>query len=194
MAEETTGGNQNTGGENTSSEDQTAQQALAQADAQKNGQNQDGEGTDGKSGAETDWKAEAEKWKSQSREQEKRAKANAEAAKKLQEIEDSKKSETQKLNDALAEREVELQQLKLEKVRRDAAVTAGLPMELIDSITAVDPEEATAQAKRLVSFLKPGGPAANNGQTTNFAQGTRPATQQKASADDWIRQASGRNR
>ncbi|MFD5916181.1 hypothetical protein ACFVYP_07025 [Kitasatospora sp. NPDC058201] len=48
-----------------------------------------------------DWQAEAEKWKALSRENETRAKANAEAAKRLAEIEETQKSETEKLADRL---------------------------------------------------------------------------------------------
>lgn len=49
-----------------------------------------------------DWQAEAEKWKKLSRENETRAKANADAAKRLAEIEDAAKSEAEKLAEKLA--------------------------------------------------------------------------------------------
>lgn len=44
-------------------------------------------------------------WRDKAREQEKRAKSNAEAAKRLAEIEDAQKSETQKASEALAKAE-----------------------------------------------------------------------------------------
>ena len=47
-----------------------------------------------------DWHAEADKWKRLSRENEAKAKANAAAANRLAEIEESQKSEQQKLADA----------------------------------------------------------------------------------------------
>jgi hypothetical protein len=53
----------------------------------------------------TDWQAEAEKWKKLSRDNETKAKANADAAKRLAEIEDSQKSETEKLTERLAQAE-----------------------------------------------------------------------------------------
>lgn len=48
-----------------------------------------------------DWQAEADKWKRMSRENEARAKANADAAKRLAEIEDAAKSEADKLAEKL---------------------------------------------------------------------------------------------
>ncbi|MDH6709754.1 hypothetical protein P3T27_006503 [Kitasatospora sp. MAA19] len=49
-----------------------------------------------------DWQAEAEKWKKLSRENETRAKANADAAKRLAELEDAQKSEAERLAERLA--------------------------------------------------------------------------------------------
>jgi membrane protein involved in colicin uptake len=49
-----------------------------------------------------DWQAEAERWKRQSRENETRAKANAEAAKKLAQIEEDQKTEAEKAADRVA--------------------------------------------------------------------------------------------
>lgn len=49
-----------------------------------------------------DWQAEAERWKRQSRENEARAKANAEAAKKLAQIEEDQKTEAEKAADRVA--------------------------------------------------------------------------------------------
>ncbi|MFL6115848.1 MAG: hypothetical protein ACJ786_31540 [Catenulispora sp.] len=49
-----------------------------------------------------DWQAEAEKWKKLSRDNETRAKANADAAKRLGEIEDAAKSDAEKLTEKLA--------------------------------------------------------------------------------------------
>jgi membrane protein involved in colicin uptake len=49
-----------------------------------------------------DWQAEAERWKRQSRENETRAKANAEAAKRLAQIEEDQKTEAEKAADRVA--------------------------------------------------------------------------------------------
>ncbi|MEU1421479.1 hypothetical protein [Kitasatospora sp. NPDC005751] len=48
-----------------------------------------------------DWEAEAAKWKALSRENETRAKANADAAKRLAELEEAQKSDAEKLADRL---------------------------------------------------------------------------------------------
>lgn len=137
-------------------------------------------------GAEKDWAAEAEKWKSLARKHESTAKANAEAARRLQELEDAQKSETQKLNDALAEREVELQQLRVEKVRTQAGRDAGLAPDLWEFITASDPEEAAAQAKRLAARVATPEPGA-----ADLRQGARRPAKAAPNPNDLLRSMAG---
>jgi hypothetical protein len=68
----------------------------------------------------TDWEAEAKKW-------EKRAKANKTAAERLREIEESSKSEAEKLEAA----QRELAEIRAEKARLEVASAKGVPAELL---------------------------------------------------------------
>ena len=86
---------------------------------------QDPPATDG-----PDWKAEARKW-------EQRAKENSSAAARLQELEDAQKSELQKMQDAIAERDAQLADLP-RKARAEAIRFASLAT----SAGFVDPEDA----------------------------------------------------
>lgn len=81
-------------------DDQQAQDILADLvgdnpddDAQEQDDTSDSE-------AERDWRSEADKWKRLSRKHESVAKSNAEAAKKLRELEDQNKSESQRIQEA----------------------------------------------------------------------------------------------
>lgn len=69
---------------------------------------------------ETDWEAEAKKW-------EKRAKSNKTAADKLHEIEESSKSEAEKLEAA----QRELAEIRAEKARLEVASEKGVPAALL---------------------------------------------------------------
>lgn len=97
---------------------------------------------------------------------------------------EAQKSETQKLNDQLTEAQVELQALRVEKVRNAAAREAGLDSDLAEYITAVEPEEALAQAKRLAERLKP--------KAADLKQGVRQTAKPAPSMDDWLRGVTGR--
>ncbi|MBF6189432.1 hypothetical protein [Nocardia farcinica] len=93
-------------------------------------------------------------WKSKSREWEKQSKANAEAAKRLAEIEDAQKSETQKAADAKAKAEAELASVpaKVADALREHLVKlhkiSDEDAELF--LTAADPELLIKQVTRLV--------------------------------------------
>jgi hypothetical protein len=89
--------------------------------------------------AEKDWQAEAEKWKRMSRENEGRAKDNADAAKRLTQLEESQKTESQKLADAKASAEERATGAELRALRLEVAFEKGL---------------TSAQAKRLVGRSK----------------------------------------
>lgn len=129
-----------------------------------------------------DHAAEAAKWKALARKHEAAAKANATAAQKLAEIEDAKKTAEQKLQDQLTEAHAKLAAFEVGDIRRGAAAEAGLPPELSEFITASDPEEALAQAKRLAERVKPPEPP-----VAGFAQGSRTTAKPAQNIDDWIR-------
>lgn len=74
-------------------------------------------------------------WKSKAREQESRAKANADAAKRLEEIENASKTEQQRLTERVEAAENRTRELETHSLRLEIAAEKGL---------------TTAQAKRLV--------------------------------------------
>jgi hypothetical protein len=78
------------------------------------------------------------------------AKANADAARKLAELEDANKSEQQKLADRLADAEQEAQQARVEALRFKIASKHGVSDEDADLfLTGTDEETLTKQAERL---------------------------------------------
>jgi len=114
-------------------------------------------------------------WKQKAREQENRAKANADAAKRLKEIEDRDLSELQKAQrdrDDLAKR---LEQTEREAVRSRVALTKGLPADIAATLNGSSEEELAAHADRLLAWrgnVPPVTPRPDPGQ------GARPTTPQ----------------
>lgn len=141
-------------------------------------------------GGETDWKAEAERWKQHSRTWEDRAKANSEARKRLDEIEDSNKSELEKLQEQLkaeAERVAEFEQkatlAEKARVRADIASEFGISKEDRELfLTADDEDTLRKQAEKL---SKRGGPENPN-------QGQGKGGNNAASAKSWADSLLGR--
>jgi len=93
-------------------------------------------------------------WKQKAREQEKRAKENAEAAKRLAELEESQKSETEKAADRIAKAEAEVASVpsKVSEALRSHLVALH---EIDDEdaelfLTASDPELLLKQVTRLL--------------------------------------------
>ena len=124
-------------------------------------------------------------WKAKSREWEKRAKANADAARRLAEIEESQKSEAQRAQEALAAAQSEAEKAKSEALRWRVGVAAGLPADAIGRLQGATEEELAADAQQLASLLapqRPPGRPVEQLQTT--ASGPEPAPQD---VDAWIR-------
>lgn len=90
--------------------------------------------------------------------------------KKYNEVEAAKKTELEKAQEALAAKDNELAQLRINNFRRDAALSAGLTGDDIEFITGATEEECTEQAKKLAKRLAAAKPA------TDLRQGNRGAT------------------
>lgn len=90
----------------------------------------------------TDWEAEAAKWKRLSRENEARAKSNAEKAKKFDEVEAANRTELEKVQARAEELEAKVR----EATRAAVAASHGVPAELVTGVTE---EEMTASAETL---------------------------------------------
>jgi hypothetical protein len=84
-----------------------------------------------------DWRAEAEKWKALARKHEGTAKANSDAARKLAEIEESQKTEAQKLADAKEAAEKRAAQAIERAVRAEVKALAGDFADPDDAVSAV---------------------------------------------------------
>lgn len=106
---------------------------------------------------ETDWQAEADKWKSLSRKWEDRAKSNADAAEKLAEIEDSKKSEIEKATEKAAEAQKIADKASREAARLRIALDRGLTGDRAKTfakrLTGETEEELEADADDLLQFI-----------------------------------------
>lgn len=89
-------------------------------------------------------------WKAKAREQEKRAKENADAARRLTEIEDAQKSEAQKAADRVKALETEVEQARRDALRFKVASKYAIGEEDADLfLTGSDEETLTKQAERL---------------------------------------------
>lgn len=89
-------------------------------------------------------------WKQKAREQEKRAKENAEAAKRLAEIEESQKSDAEKSAERIKQLETEASAARSDALRFKVASKFGIGDEDADLfLTGSDEETLTKQAERL---------------------------------------------
>ena len=91
-----------------------------------------------------------------------------------------------------AELEIQISELTVANVRRDAAEAAGLAPKFVKFITAAEPDEALAQAKELAKELKPPADTAANGRPADLRQGSRGSTKPTSeSRDDLVRRMAG---
>lgn len=98
-------------------------------------------------------------WKAKAREQEKRAKANADAAERLAQIEESQKTETEKATERLAAAERAAQEARAEALRYRIATKYRISDEDAEALmTGTDEESLTRQAERIVAMKQPGTP------------------------------------
>jgi hypothetical protein len=113
-----------------------------------------------------EWAADRDKWVHFARHNEERAKAataeakrNADASKRLQEIEDAAKTEAERLAERVNTAEQRAQQAELTLARHRIAAAKGLPPEAVDLLTGADEAEIEANADRLLSLIPAGPPA-----------------------------------
>jgi len=109
-------------------------------------------------------------WKAQARENEKRAKANADAASRLAALEESQKTEAQKLADAKAAAEKDAADARVEALRWRVAAKHGISDEDAELfLTGTDEVTLTKQAERLSARVadtkKNGNRAPSEGRT-----------------------------
>lgn len=127
------------------SESAAAESAVTPAEAAVEAPAQDG----------TDWKAEARKWES-------RAKENSTAAQKLAEIEESKKSETQKLQEQLTTLQERAATAERDRERLAVIAKHGIPEEYHDLVHGSDPEALAASAAKVKALITANAPQQQN--------------------------------
>lgn len=98
---------------------------------------------------ETDWEAEARKWKELSRKNEARMKENAEKARLYDEAQEQGKSELQKALDKAAQAEARVKALEVQATRAQVAAAKGVDVDLLSGSTL---EELEASADRLLAW------------------------------------------
>lgn len=135
---------------------------------------------------EKDWKAEAEKWQAMSRETEKKARAGADAVKKLAALEESQKTEAQKVADRATEAESRATAAEMALARYRVAVAKGVPAELVDRLRGETEDEMSKDADKLMALVKPAGPKPDP------SQGTRANGAASADMNTLLRAAAGR--
>lgn len=92
-------------------------------------------------------------WKQKAREQESRAKSNADAAKRLSEIEDAQKSEVQRLADRQSAAERERDEARAESLRYKAAATHRVSEDYFDLLGTGSEDEIGARAERVGALV-----------------------------------------
>jgi hypothetical protein len=157
--------------------------------------------------------AEIAKWKAQSREQEKRAKANAAKAQQYDAYEESQKTEQQRLSDQLAAAQREAQDAREDRFRLLAAAQYDLPPSLISHLGGGSEDEITERAEAFAQAINERAavlaaaqaqaaqqqqPRGGNGfgrPVESLRPGALPASDNKpADPNAWIRQALGSRR
>lgn len=98
---------------------------------------------------EKDWQAEAEKWKAFARKHEDTSKANADKAKRFDDLEEASKSELQKAADRAAAAEAKVAEIEARALRAEVAAAKGIPAALLSGTTQ---EELEASADALLAF------------------------------------------
>ncbi|MEV4414007.1 hypothetical protein [Catellatospora sp. NPDC049609] len=127
--------------------------------------------------------ADAEKWKALSRKHEANAKANADKATRLDQIEAEHAAALAKVTDERDKLSGEVTNLRAVEIRAVAAAAAGLPADLAAFITATTAEDAKTQAETLAARL--GTPGHDQGvrKDTDTDPGTGVARLRAAYAD-----------
>ena len=139
-----------------------------------------------------DWEAEAKRWKKLSRQNEARAKENAEKARLFDEQEEESKSELQKAFDKAAQAEARAQALEVQATRAQVAVAKGVDVDLLSGSTL---EELEASADRLLEWrgaqIPKGAPASDAGHKGDEIRSSKQLTREdlKTMSAEQINQA-----
>lgn len=140
--------------------------------------------TDPKADDPADFGDDVTKWKAFARKHEAEAKKNAEAAKKLKEIEDSKKSDIEKLTEAQRTAERERDEANLRALRLEVAAEKGLTPAQAKRLVGGTKEELEADADELMASFKgddDAGGSAPRRPRERMRPGTKPGAEPEKS-------------
>lgn len=145
-------------------------------------------------GTEPDYKADADKWKAMARKHEQQAKENADAARRLAEIEEAQKTEAEKATERLTATEKRAAAAELKALRLEVALAKGVPSDYQEFLTGDTLEELEAKADKLLALGARGesAPAEAKGDTPSRpkealksgATNANPADIQQLTRDD----------
>lgn len=115
------------------------------------------EGQQAQQGQPDDWQAKYEAMRQHSREWEKKAKANEDAADELEKLKAAQMSEQEKANKRAEKAEAELNELKAKAERAETvakvADEANVPAEFVAMLTGADADELAKQVARILELL-----------------------------------------
>jgi len=145
------------------------------------------EGGETRESEEVDWKAEAEQWKSHARKWESRAKENFDAARKLKEIEDAKKTEQERVAEQLEAAKAEGEKASRALMRLEVALDKapeGMPLsqvrKLAKRLTGATREELESDAEELFADFPPARESSASGRPR---ERLRPGATREAEPD-----------
>ncbi|WP_433364026.1 hypothetical protein [Streptosporangium sp. CA-115845] len=162
-----------------------------------------------------DWEAEVSKWRSMARKHEATAKANAEAARKYAEFEESQKTEQQRLADRVAAAEERAVAAEIGRAKLLAAAAYNIPTSLLDRLGGKSEDEINEAAqelsreleaelaRRLAAMPPPPAPQVDEGEeeysypartrpVESLTPGALPADYEPADGNDFLRRLAGR--
>lgn len=137
-------------------------------------------------GSAMDWEAEAKKWQALSRKTEKDANT---ARTRLAQIEDSQKSEAQKVAERATEAESRAAKAEQELARYRVANAKKVPPEWVDRLRGDTEEELAADADKILVAIKAMQPT---GPKPDQSQGARATGAANADMNTLLRAAAGR--
>lgn len=121
-----------------------------------------------------DWKAMARKWEKRAKDNAKKAEANADAKKRLDEAAETDKTEVDRLREAIESLQTENASNKLKALRADVSQRTGVPVELLTGTTE---DELNDQAEAINAFV-----TANTPKPKPSTNGTKPKEKLRSGA------------
>lgn len=131
-----------------------------------------------------DWEAEATKWKALARKHEKAAEENADAARRLAEIEQSGKSEQERLAEARQSAEERAASAEREAARLRVALRRGLNEAQAKRLVGDTEEELEADAEELLATFTPAHPESDTDLPSRPRERLRPGARPEVTPDE----------